>query len=305
MSDNENNVSVESSHSPQKRKAFYREYLGKTKVLQENVGKNTITTLRTIMANTDIINEDEEAIDKANYTDEVLLDSEVMYVSSDVLKRCTETLNKDMSPYDHTEFAEKILSYVRLRPDTMLEEAHWPILTDEVLNCLNVTPQYSYLLGTLKPLEKRHIAKRKQGPRDIQVATKRPENVQAVDKVEHGVEETVRKIKTLVSHHYKTNDKPLDFFKLILNPVDFGRTVENMLHVSFLIRDGLLQLTKDKRGKLVVQPSSKEACTNAKRKGNDSHIQNVMSINAGQWQILKETYHLDGAMINFTTSVHL
>lgn len=88
------------------------------------------------------------------------------------------------------------------------------------------------------------MAKRKQAPKDAKVATKRPENVQAVAKVEDGVEETVQKIKALVSRYYKSGNSPLDFFKLILNPNDFGRTVENTLHVSFLVRDGYLKLVK-------------------------------------------------------------
>lgn len=301
-SDNENNVSMESNYSPQQRKAFYRKFLGKTKILQENVSSRTIDTLRNIMVNTDTINADEPDAEKVNHTDEVLLDSEMMSVSSDVLKRCTETLTKDTSPYDHGEFADKILSYLQLRPDTVLDEPHWPILADELLKCLNVTPNYSYLLGTLKPLDKKPVVKRKYTPKDAQVATKRPENVQTVDKVEDGVEETVQKIKALVSQYHKNNDEPLHLFKLILNPVDFGRTVENMLHVSFLVRDGYLRLLTDDKGKLIVQPTSKEALAHAKKKGNDVNVQNVMSLRIEQWECLKKVYESREPMINFTTS---
>lgn len=101
-----------------------------------------------------------------------------------------------------------------------------------------------FIAGTLEPLVRKEIIRKKPRQRDAQVPTKRPENVQAVSKVEDGVEETVQKIKALVSHYYKINTGPLDFFKLILNPDNFGRTVENMLHVSFLVRDGYFSLVK-------------------------------------------------------------
>lgn len=69
--------------------------------------------------------------------------------------------------------------------------------------------------------------------------------VQAVDtKDEDSVERTVRKIRKLIVTYYKEAQKPLDFFKLILHPRDFGRTVRNMLYISFLVKDGIVTVRK-------------------------------------------------------------
>ncbi|XP_012260017.2 non-structural maintenance of chromosomes element 4 homolog A isoform X2 [Athalia rosae] len=251
------------------------------------------------MVNTDTITADENDAEKVNHTEEILLDSEVMSVSSDVLNRCSEALNKDMSPYDHTEFAEKILSHLELRSDTMMDKPHWPSLSDDLLLCLNLNPRYSFLLGALEPLEKKQVVRKKPGPREAQAATKRPEKVHAVDKVEDDVEQTVQKIKALVSKYYRHNDVPLDFFKLTLNPDDFGRTVENILHVAFLVRDGYFTLVKDNEGRLIIQSTPKDALAKIKKGNNETNVQNVMAISVQQWKILKGIYQIQKPMIDF------
>lgn len=46
---------------------------------------------------------------------EVLLDSEIMTISSNVLQKCTLTLSKDINSYDQIEFADKIVSVLLYR----------------------------------------------------------------------------------------------------------------------------------------------------------------------------------------------
>lgn len=58
------------------------------------------------------------------------------------------------------------------------------------------------------------------------------------------VERTVRKIRKLIVTYYKETQKPLDFCKLILHPQDFGRTVRNVLYISFLVKDGIVTVRK-------------------------------------------------------------
>lgn len=67
---------------------------------------------------------------------------------------------------------------------------------------------------------------------------------QANTKEEDSVERTVKKIKKLITCHCKETRKPLDLFQLILHPQDFGRTIRNLLYVSFLVKDGVVKLKK-------------------------------------------------------------
>lgn len=98
--------------------------------------------------------------------------------------------------------------------------------------------------GTLKTIPKKEIVRKPRAPREAQAALRRPESIQASEKTEETVEATVSKIQTLIRDYgEKNNNRPMDFFSLVLHPTDFGRTVENMLHVSFLVRDGVARIT--------------------------------------------------------------
>ncbi len=40
----------------------------------------------------------------------------------------------------------------------------------------------------------------------------------------------------------------IDLLKFVINPKSFGQTVENMFYISFLIRDGAVQIEFDDSG---------------------------------------------------------
>ncbi|KZC05746.1 PREDICTED: non-structural maintenance of chromosomes element 4 homolog A-like [Dufourea novaeangliae] len=283
--------------SPQERKEILRKMITRAESLQEIVDDNTIVTLETYMEEADTINSQTTLEEKIHNQEETLMDSEMMNISSKVLKQCTRSLTRYMCSYDTAEFAQKVVQHVKQLPNFESETPDWSLLENQVTKCFKTTPDYSTLLGTLAPLEKKEINRRKPLVREAQAQIRRPENVVAVDKEEEGLEQTV-KMKEFITRYYKTHRKPLDFFQLILHPSDFGKTIENILQTSFLARDGKIKITKNSSGILVVQPSTKEmmAQTNA---GKNPNIQNVVYLNMEQWRMLKDTYRLEKPMIDF------
>ena len=64
-----------------------------------------------------------------------------------------------------------------------------------------------------------------------------------MEKEEDGVEESVNYIKKLLNRTWKKNgNKPIFFYQLVLNPESFAISVENIFHVSFLCKDGHIEL---------------------------------------------------------------
>lgn len=270
-----NSMSDESttiSRTPQKRKEILRKIITKAQSLQESINDETIKTLELCMEETDNINSETSIEEKVHNQEEVLMDSEMMHISSNVLKHCTRSLTKVVCSYNYIEFAKKIVQYVKQLPDVEPETPDWSLLESQVIKCFKRTPQYStllgfiqfyykiciiniyfllhyifiscILLGTLTPLEKKEINKKKPvRVKETQAQIKRPDNVVTIEKEEEGPEETV-KMKEFISKYYKIYRKPLDFFKLILHPNDFGKTIQNILQISFLVRDGKIKITK-------------------------------------------------------------
>ncbi|XP_071870897.1 SMC5-SMC6 complex kleisin component Non-SMC element 1 [Bombus fervidus] len=301
MSRNSNNCNDSTSftRSPKQRKEILRRIITRAQSLQDAVNADTIYTLELCMEETDNINSETTLEEKVHNQEEVLMDSEMMNISSNILKQCTRSLTKFVSSYNQAEFAEKLVEYMKKRSDITSETPDWSFLESQVTKCFKRTPHYTTLLGTLVPLEKKEINKRKPIVREVQAQIKKPDKVMAVEKEEESAEQTV-KINKIISKYYKTYSKPLDFFKLILHPNDFGKTIQNILQMSFLVRDGRVIVTRDESGILVVKPCSRDMTTEVMA-GKRSNIQNVIYLNMEQWKILRDTYRLKKPMIKSDT----
>lgn len=287
--------------SPQERKEILRRVITEAETLKENVNEKTIKTLELCMEKADTINAETTIDEKINNQEEVLLDSEMVNISSKVLKHCTRSLTKGIRSYNYAEFAEKLVLYVQRLPDTELELPNWSLLEPQIIKHFYRTPTYNPLTGLLRPIENKEVTKRRTIVRDAQAPLKRPENVVTVDKEEEGLEQTTL-IKNFITRYYKTHRKPLDFFHLVLHPTDFGKTIENILQISFLARDGNIKITKNNMGILMVQPSSKEAVAQVKKSEQNINTQNVIYLNMEQWKTLKDAYRLERPMIEFSTN---
>lgn len=266
----------------------------------EQLDVNDLRTLEEVMkeGNTAVL--ETSLYDKMKNQEEIFFDSEAINISSKILTKCTKSLTQNISSYNHGEFATKILHHILKLPDTLLENQDWSVLETEITKHIKRVPEYTTLLGSLAPLEKKVVNKKIMASK-VQAVMKSPENVVVANKDEESIEETVDKIKKFIKYYYKNNEKPLDFFRLILHPDDFSKTIENMLYVSFLVRDGIIKLVKDDTGILVIQLCSKEMILQRKQAGTHVNTQNVMSINMEQWKVLKDVYKLERPMLDFKT----
>ncbi|CAF0854868.1 unnamed protein product [Didymodactylos carnosus] len=57
--------------------------------------------------------------------------------------------------------------------------------------------------------------------------------------------EVVKINKYLLQAFKGNHNEPVEFFPFVLHPTNFARTVENMFHITFLIKEGLAQLFHD------------------------------------------------------------
>lgn len=291
------------TRSPQKRKEILWSALNRALSLQEKNERLAINDLETLE---EVMKEGDDAVletslnEKMTNQEEIFLDSETINISSKILTRCSKSLTENLSSYNYMEFATKLLQYIYKLPNAVLEKPDWSVLEPELTKYFTRTAHYTTLLGMLTPSEKIEIVNKRVIMRETQAQMKSPENVTMANKEEESVEETVDKIKRFIRHYYRINEKSLDFYRLILDPHDFGKTIENMLYVSFLIRDGIITLVKDNRGILVIQLCSKEVTIQKRQVGVHANIQNVIFLNMEQWKILKDVYRVEKPMLDFS-----
>ncbi|XP_044590907.1 EP300-interacting inhibitor of differentiation 3 isoform X2 [Cotesia glomerata] len=277
--------------TPTARKQALRSVLDKTQSLQNHANSNaTLGILENVFQEADQIHDDISMEEKISNQDEVVMDSEVMSVSSKVIKSCTQVLTKEYNTFSSMEFAHKLMEYVQQLPDTTVADVNWSMLQKDV-PAFKATATYVNLLNKIMRVGERRNKRDKNGSgdkslndsgsndegrpkgsvktenilssqrrnayveqvaarmnrtrlNDPNVTTKRPDNViqVEVDADNDGNKPILDHLRKLIRKVYKDNGKqPIDYFKLILDPGDFGKTIENMLHVAFLAKDGFIR----------------------------------------------------------------
>ncbi|CAD6208151.1 GSCOCG00010407001-RA-CDS [Cotesia congregata] len=295
--------------TPTARKQALRSVLDKTQSLQNHANSNaTLGILENVFQEADQIHDDISMEEKISNQDEVVMDSELMSVSSKVIKSCTQVLTKEYNTFSSMEFAHKLMEYVQQLPDTTVADVNWSMLRKDV-PAFKATATYVNLLNKImrrrNAYAEQHAAKMNRTRlNDPNVTTTRPDNVIQVegDADNDGNKPILDNLRKLIRKVYKDNGKqqPIDYFKLILDPGDFGKTIENMLHVAFLAKDGFIRFRTDGGENLTIIPSTKAQIEEYEANKNCvAHHQNVHYLDMETWRALKDKYRVSRPMIDF------
>lgn len=274
-------------------KEHVRSALQRTMAIQEVVEPSTLDDLSDIFNEYDSFDSENDIEEES--VEDICLDSDLMGLSARILNRHTVLLTSKTNIYNFEHMARNVMSYVTSYVDDGTHgPPDWSILEKRALVCFKCPPRFAGLPLRLQNVPARKIAQRAAKDKET-IVPKKPQTVATVAQ-ENSVEKTLQVIGKIIVHHYKEKQQPLDFFWLILHPTDFGKTVENMLHVSFLVRDGLISITEH-NGRIVVKPSSKEMIQEANRSGT-KRLQNLLSLDKKQWRALNKIYRLETPIIN-------
>ncbi|KAM0243429.1 hypothetical protein ACHAPO_000277 [Fusarium lateritium] len=91
----------------------------------------------------------------------------------------------------------------------------------------------------------------------------------------------------------------IDLMHFVVNPKSFGQTIENMFYVSFLIRDGRVEIEFDEFGLPALAPVNREDVEEEEeptRHGAAKH-QAILSMDMETWQDIIDTFGLTEPMI--------
>lgn len=151
-------------------------------------------------------------------------------------------------------------------------------------------PVPSFMLGPLSVEKKerkiiRHAQDRQRGEQ------RRPEELQQSD-VSHGENDTtksVMQIEQVLDRITRERGKPVNFFEFIVNPESFSQTVENLFYLSFLVRDGRVNISDDTGQPLL------ECCeppTDEDRQNNLQKKQLVLDLDIETYRELIDVYNI-------------
>lgn len=248
-----------------------------------------------------------EVLDKANMlfkevheARETVLDSQLLVVASGLGKEKANRMVSQGLSFDLSTFAQHALSFMGLNrladegsdaedgaaTNGFLPQDAWHRLASRAESCFQSTPSFHSMYGLFQseppPLKPRIERQRKvptvEAKRIMPTELKKMEesNQEATEK------EVERILGYLRQYHRQDPTTPISYYEFILNPDSFSRTVENIFHTSFLIRDGLARMYLDDDMLPCIGPVEEDGAQPAEA---TTRKQCVISINQKSWRV--------------------
>jgi len=203
-------------------------------------------------------------------------DTERKFMPSEFAMKMGKKLNAPEAPANESGFRFK--------------KAQMVALGQKYAHCFRRAPTMKFVLGTLDPDiqndEKKEKKKATARPRDKIAAATKTAIVGKAQATEAKTDRFVKTTKKCLDAEYKQNRKqPICYFRFVIDPDSFGKTVENMFHVSFLVKQRSVLLAVGKNGLPTLEPCGRGG---GDQEGEDSVIeQAVISLDMEDWEELK------------------
>ncbi|CAF0764901.1 unnamed protein product [Adineta ricciae] len=182
----------------------------------------------------------------------------------------------------------------------------------EFCHCHKTVGMMNFMSGRLptfwferRRLEKSFMTPRTRRIREIIDASQHTK-VKLITKMSSEGEQTSKEIvrinRCLEEAYENNNNQPISFFTFTIHPTLFSRSVENIFHVSFLIKEGKAELLLDENQLPVLRPSNKSNSQLTMSSSNDDDVadkqseqvqsltQLVLSLDMEQWENLVQIY---------------
>uniref|UniRef100_A0A8D0BE30 Non-structural maintenance of chromosomes element 4 n=1 Tax=Salvator merianae TaxID=96440 RepID=A0A8D0BE30_SALMN len=244
---------------------------------------------------------------------EAALDSQFLVLASDLGKEKANQLYSDMTVFDPSAFAEDLLAFMGFNcletegsdaeeeqfADGYLPGNAWLKLGSEAKKYFRRAPGFHFMLGTFNadpPVERPRIERQRKKAGSEEGRAMPAQLKKMEESHQEATEKEVERILGLLQAYYNDDpNAPISFLEFVTDPESFARTVENMFHVSFLIRDGLAGIKLDEDNLPVIEPLHSEG--GEKDQDAQARKQAVMSMSYQEWQEVVQTFEISQAMI--------
>ncbi|KAI5616233.1 non-structural maintenance of chromosomes element 4-like A [Silurus asotus] len=205
----------------------------------------------------DVLEEANKLFANVRQAREAALDAQLLVLATDLGREKASQLHAEGSAFDPSAFAEHLLSFMGLN---RLEEEEdgdanlggymppdaWQRLSKKAQYCFKTAPSFHYMFGSFlaepppprQRVERQRKAPSKEAKRIMPTQLKKMEesHQEATEK------EVERILGCLRSYFADDPQSPILYYEFVVDPNSFSRTVENIFHTSFLIRDGLARV---------------------------------------------------------------
>ncbi|NXH19885.1 NSE4A protein, partial [Bucco capensis] len=230
---------------------------------------------------------------------EAALDAQFLVLASNLGKEKANELHSEMTAFDSLAFAEDLLTLMGINrievddddsegiPDGYLPSNAWHKLGQESEKYFRRAPSFHYMLGSFKsdpPVPKQRIERQRKTTKGEEKRAMPAQLKKMEESHQEATEKEVERILGILQTHFKNDpDTPISFFDLVIDPNSFARTVENIFHVSFIIRDGFARLKLDDDKLPIIEPmKDNEGKANDCNAGERNQV--VLALSHQEWK---------------------
>ncbi|KAF8515438.1 Nse4 C-terminal-domain-containing protein [Gautieria morchelliformis] len=218
----------------------YRALLEETSELQADIKNVKVSDIEDGLA------KGNKLFDKVKDTSEATLDSRYLIMASDMGAAKAKAMKNDAGGFDLDDFVSKLVTYMGQHEDEEEEDDEDDEDEDEPLNWEKVgrltlakshrVPVIDFMLGPLSTEQKQRKKNQRAKFEKDKEPERKPQELTEED-IQRAENETTKNV-AMIEKILRLQTGPTNLFRFIVNPGDFGQTVENLFYVSFLIREG-------------------------------------------------------------------
>uniref|UniRef100_A0A8C6S3R2 Non-structural maintenance of chromosomes element 4 n=1 Tax=Neogobius melanostomus TaxID=47308 RepID=A0A8C6S3R2_9GOBI len=232
---------------------------------------------------TEVLEEANKLFKDVRQPREAALDAQLLVVATDLGKEKASQLFAEGSSFNPAAFAVHLLSFMGLNRlengdneeengEGYLPNDAWDRVARRAECCFRTAPTFHYMMGSFHaepPPPKQRIERQRK------LKKMEESHQEATEK------EVERILGYLKSYYQDDPTTPISYYEFVIDPNSFSRTVENMFHASFLIRDGLARMYLDDDKLPCIAPVEEEM----EGAASTSRHQCVTSISMKTWRV--------------------
>ena len=238
---------------------------------------------------TGIMEQADDLFHKVDSTKEMMIDSKIMLTITSIARIQALQMSANLVNFRPEDFAMNLKKKMGLDSDSRVTARSLVRLGRKLKPQVHRSPALTFMHGALATSD--------PGPKEVKERRKPKPNLSSALKETVTVTRTagregssttteelvVAALRSLVRAFRDNGDQPVDYFPFVLHPTSFAASVENMFHVSFLVKEGRAGLGVD-RG--TGRPSIWPVANREQSQASGSSSQVVINLTVRDWRRL-------------------
>ncbi|KDQ21921.1 hypothetical protein BOTBODRAFT_123870 [Botryobasidium botryosum FD-172 SS1] len=276
----------------------YREIIEEQKANKQNIDGLSIDQMAKTLARSDLL------FDKVRAPQEATLDSQFLLLSSDIGALKARAMKADVGGFDVDDFITKLALFMggrRAKGDDLDDDGgadilDWAKIGRKALGRSRKVPGLNFMLGPLAIEQKKRVTAKRAKLEKNKEDEVRPQelNEKDIQRSENETSKNVENISKILDKWCEKHQKA-NLFELIVNPHDYGQTVENLFYLSFLIRDAKVTLEIEENKLPVVWTC--EAPNEEDYQDSVKKLQIIMELDMETWRRAIQVFNITEPMI--------